>query len=60
MMSAADDAEIQSLSVFFDMPIPAEYRAGVLAQWRLNQKLATPLLAVDLPEDAAPAPVFRP
>ncbi len=42
------------------LPIPPEYRESVLRQWRLNQELAAPLLAFDLPDDVQPAPVFHP
>jgi hypothetical protein len=52
--------EIDHLAAASGMPIPAEYRDGVLRQWRLNQQLAAPLLAFDLPGDMPPAPTFAP
>ena len=52
--------ELDHLAAASGMPIPAAYRDGVLRQWRLNQELAAPLLAFDLPEDVLPAPLFIP
>lgn len=52
--------DIDHLAAAAGMPIPAEYRAGVLRQWQLNQHLAAPLLAFPLPEDVVPAPLFTP
>lgn len=55
-----DDATLDVLAALAGLAIPAEARAGVLLQWRLNQAMAAPLLAFDLPEDTPPAPLFRP
>lgn len=55
-----DDQALDLLAALAGLPIPPEYRDGVLRQWRLNQALAAALLAFDLPETAHPAPVFRP
>ena len=52
--------EIDHLAAASGMPIPAEYRDGVLRQWRLDQHLAAPLLDFDLPDDVLPAPMFTP
>jgi hypothetical protein len=52
--------EIDQLATTSGMPIPPEFRDSVLRQWRLNQALAAPLLAFDLPDSILPAPVFTP
>jgi hypothetical protein len=52
--------EIDQLAATSGMPIPPEYRDGVILQWRLNQALAAPLLDYDLPDAILPAPVFTP
>lgn len=49
-----------TLTLLAGFPIRPEYQEGVLAQWRLNQALATPLLAFDLPPETHPAPIFQP
>lgn len=48
------------LELLAGFPIPPEYQEGVQAQWRLNQLLAAPLLAFDLPPTTHPAPIFHP
>ena len=53
-----DEAALDILAALAGMPILPEHREGVLRQWRLNQALAAPLLAFDLPETCHPAPVF--
>lgn len=58
--SLPDDPDIDALSRLSGMPISAEYRDGVLRQWRLNQVLVAPLLAFELPSEVQPAPVFQP
>jgi hypothetical protein len=55
-----DGTVLDLLASLSGLSIRPEDRAGVLAQWRLNQELAAPLLAFDLPDDTPPAPVFRP
>ena len=52
--------EIDRLPAAHGMPVPPEFRDGVLRQWRLNEALAAPLLAFDLPDETMPAPVFSP
>ena len=55
-----DETGLDLLAALSGLSIRPEDRAGVLAQWRLNQELAAPLLAFDLPDDTPPAPVFQP
>ena len=55
-----DETGLDLLASLSGLSIRPEDRAAVLAQWRLNQELAAPLLAFDLPDDTPPAPVFRP
>jgi hypothetical protein len=59
-MTPDDDAALDVLAALTGLAIPAEARAGVLRQLRLNRAMAAPLLAFDLPEGTPPAPVFRP
>lgn len=55
-----DEYALDTIAALSGLVIPAEYREGVLRQWRLNQALAAPLLAFELPNDVPPAPVFKP
>ncbi len=55
-----DERGLDILSSYSGMPVPPEYRDGVLRQLRLNHDLAAPLLRFDLPGTELPAPVFRP
>ncbi len=55
-----DETGLDLLAALAGLTIRPEDRAGVLAQWRLNQELAASLLAFDLPDDTPPAPVFQP
>lgn len=55
-----DEHSMDATAALSGLVIPTEYREGVLRQWRLNQALAAPLLAFELPDGVPPAPVFEP
>ncbi len=55
-----DEHALDAIAALSGLVIRTEYRKGVLRQWRLDQALAAPLLAFELPNDLPPAPVFKP
>jgi hypothetical protein len=42
------------------LPIAEQYRANVIVNYERSIAIAGPLLEVDLDDELAPAPVFRP
>ena len=60
-LSPADaEAWLDAAARIAGLEIPAECRAGVVAQLALNHRLVMPLLAFDIPEETLPAPRFIP
>jgi hypothetical protein len=51
-------AVIDGLSPFLNLPIAAEYRNGVAIHLRAARAIAEGVLALELPDDAEPGPVF--
>jgi hypothetical protein len=51
---------VDEASQAIGLPIAREYRANVILNVERSLAIAQPLLAVDLDDDLAPAPVFRP
>ena len=51
---------LDQMAALVGTTIPAEYRAEVIAYLKLTHTIAQPMLEFELPEDAEPAPVFRP
>jgi len=62
-MSADDfdaQAMIEAMSAFLKMPVAADYRPGVIANLKTAHAIAQAVLAVELPDEVEPAPVFSP
>jgi hypothetical protein len=54
------DKLIDAMSAFTGVPVDDAYRPGVAAHLIAARAIAAGLLALDLPDDAEPAPVFEP
>lgn len=54
------DAMIDALAPFLGLTVEPEYREGVKAHLRAAQTIAADVLAFEMPDDAEPAPVYRP
>jgi hypothetical protein len=59
-MASPYDAWIDTVSAVVDLPIAEAHRAGVARYLALAAEMAATLEAVDLGDDLALAPVFRP
>ena len=53
-------ALIDAMAVFLALPISDDWRPGVAAHLQAAQRIAGPLLALDLGDHAEPAPVYTP
>ena len=51
---------LDQMAALVGTTVPDEYRAEVIAYLKLTHTIARPMLEFELPEDAEPAPVFRP
>ena len=51
---------LDQMAALVGTTVPNEYRAEVIAYLKLTHTIARPMLEFELPEDAEPAPVFRP
>ena len=51
---------LDQMAALVGTAIPDAYRAEVIAYLKLTHTIARPMLEFELPEDAEPAPVFRP
>ena len=54
------DALMDQMASFLGLTIEPEYRAGVAQHLQSARKIAAPLLAFELDDEAEPAPVFKP
>ncbi len=54
------EAFLDHMAALVGTTIPEQYRAEVIAYLKLTRTIAQPMLEFELPEDAEPAPVFRP
>jgi hypothetical protein len=54
------DVLMDQMAKFLTLTIEQQYRAGVAQHLRAAQRIAEPLLALDLEDDVEPAPVFKP
>ena len=54
------DTVIDALSSVLNLPIASEYRVGVTLHLTTAHAIAQSVLAVGLPDDIEPAPVFAP
>jgi len=51
---------IDAMAVFLALPLAADWRPGVVVHLMAAQRIAGPLLALDLGDHAQPAPVYTP
>jgi len=59
-MSLDAEALITAMEGLLDMTVAPEHRPGVAAHLLAARGIAAALLAVELPEEGEPAPVFTP
>ncbi|MEM6382845.1 MAG: DUF4089 domain-containing protein [Pseudomonadota bacterium] len=53
------DRLIEEMLIYLDLPLDEAYRAGIKLNLQAAQRIAAPMLAVELDDEAEPAPVFR-
>ena len=53
------DALIAQMLNYLDLPDEDAYRAGIRLHLEAARRIAGPMLAVELDDEAEPAPVFR-
>jgi Protein of unknown function (DUF4089) len=54
------DVLMDQMAKYLGLAIEPEYRAGVAQHLRSARKIAEPLLAFELDDEAEPSPVFKP
>jgi hypothetical protein len=54
------DTLIAALAPFLGLAVEPEYRDGVKAHLRAAKTIAADVLAFEMPDDAEPAPVYKP
>jgi hypothetical protein len=59
-VAAALDAYITAAAALLALPIAPEWRPAIRENLAAMLQLAAPMLQFPLPDDAEPAPVFRP
>jgi Protein of unknown function (DUF4089) len=52
------DALIDAMAAYLNVPIKPEHRLGIALNLRAAHQMAQGLLAVELPDEAEPGPVF--
>lgn len=54
------DAIVDAMAPFLGLTVEEEYRAGIVQHLNAAWMIAQSVLAVELEDDAEPAPVYRP